>query len=117
MIKKMSRGSFSASGREASAVAPKGKVFYCNKEEKLSIVFHWDHAGWTSGPLTDPTASGDISGETSTLLKGSEPWSNYLEVAVEVDTWTYTLQEIPGVINRAVDAVKKAVDKGLDIDI
>ena len=41
-------GQFSVSGREGTAVAPKGRVFYCNKEANLYVIFDWAASGWTS---------------------------------------------------------------------
>merc|ERR1711971_258962 len=38
VVKKMSKARFSASGREASAVAPNGRVFYHNKQENLHLI-------------------------------------------------------------------------------
>ena len=38
-------GRFSVSGREASLIAPNGKVFYHNKKENLKVVFTWRGSG------------------------------------------------------------------------
>ena len=90
VIKKMSQGVFSVSGPEGSA--PDVWVFYCNKErigEKVGLTFHW-----TSGATA--TADGGVSGET-TAWTGQDmaPWSNYLEVMADADSWTFTVQQTP----------------------
>ena len=53
-------GKFSVSGREGTAVAPKGKVFYINPEENLKVILDWNASGWTS--RTSSTASVTING-------------------------------------------------------
>ena len=87
VIKKMSQCVFSVMGS-----APNGKVFYCNKErisEKVGLTFHW-----TSGAT--PTANGGVSGETAAWTgQDMAPWSNYLEVMADADSWTFTVQQTP----------------------
>jgi hypothetical protein len=38
VIKAYENGKFSVSGRDGTAVAPKGKVFYINKEQNLKVI-------------------------------------------------------------------------------
>ena len=47
-IDPFSSGKFSVSGREATLVAPNGKVFYANEEVKLKVAICWSGAGPTS---------------------------------------------------------------------
>ena len=48
VIEPFSHVTFSASGREGTAVAPVGKVFYVNDQENLKIMVSWANAGWTT---------------------------------------------------------------------
>ena len=105
----MSQGQFSTSGRKVSDVELKGKVFYCNKErtddEKLSVFFQWDNCGAvaTAKGLDDAFDGGDsdcgdagVFGETTAWTgQDKAPWSNYLEVIVNADSWTFTVQQKP----------------------
>jgi len=90
VIKKMSEGVFSVSGPEGSA--PNGKVFYCNKErsgEKVGLILHW-----TSG--ASATANASVSGETTAFTEQeTAPWSTYIEVWADADSWTFTVQQTP----------------------
>ena len=102
VIKKMSKARFSASGREASAVAPNGRVFYHNKQENLHLVFKWANSGWTSREAA--TAHGDVSGSKVRPGWATQPWSKLISVRADVDSWTYTVKEA-GIIDSTLDAI------------
>ena len=104
IIKPYSQETFSASGREGSAVAPNGKVFYVNEEEDLKVMFEWNNAGWTSREAASADAS--VSGAKSRTLKSPQPWAELLEVRKNPDSWVYTLQKKEGTVNQALGAVK-----------
>ena len=110
VIKKMSKARFSASGREASAVAPNGKVFYHNKRENLHIIFHWANSGWTN--RAPATADGHVSGCKARPGQATQPWSDLISVKAEVDSWTYTVKET-GIIDKGMDAIQ-AVGKAIE---
>ena len=108
VIKPFSQGTFSAAGRDGSAVAPKGKVFYTNEEEDLKVMFEWCNSGWTSRDAA--TADASVSGAKSRTLKSSQPWAELLEVRRNPDSWVYTLQKKEGTINQAIGAVKEIAE-------
>jgi len=67
---------FSVSGREATAVAPNGKVFYINREQNLKVIFEWAAAGVTAA-MTSSSASISITGiapEGGILSSKPKPW-------------------------------------------
>ena len=79
---------FSVSGREATAVAPNGKVFYINREQNLKVnlnlnpnpnlqvIFEWAAAGMTAA-MTSSSASISITGiapEGGILSSKPKPW-------------------------------------------
>lgn len=113
LIESYGRGTFSASGREGTAVAPKGKIFYCNVDVNLHVIFEWCNAGWTS--REEATADAIITGAKKAKVVGSAtPWTEIFEVKVNSDSWIYTLQEKGGKVDQALDAVKdlsKSVSK------
>ena len=84
-------GTFSASGREGSAVAPKGKVFYSNEAEQLRLMFDWSHSGWTS--REDATADFSITGAKTRTLKSDIPWSDVLQVPQYLISWQKILRD------------------------
>ena len=103
VIKKMSKARFSASGREASMVAPNGRVFYHNKQENLHLIFKWANSGWTT--REPATAHGDVSGCKVRPGQPTQPWSNLISVKADVDSWTYTVKET-GIIDSGLDAMQ-----------
>ena len=104
-IEPFNKGTFSASGRDGSAVAPKGKVFYVNKDNNLQVIIEWSHAGWTS--RTNSTADATVIGvKEGSMLKSNKPWSELLEVKVNSDSWMYILQEKDGKFDQAIGAAK-----------
>ena len=104
LIQPFNKGSFSASGRDSTAVAPKGKVFYRNEEKNLQVIFEWCHSGWTSREAASADAT--VVGARTQMMKNPQPWADFLEVKTNPDSWIYTLQEKDGKFDRAVEAVK-----------
>ena len=47
-MKAFGEAKFSVSGREGTAVAPNGKVFYVNRGLNLHVTISWACAGWTA---------------------------------------------------------------------
>lgn len=96
-------GKLSVSGRDSSAVAPKGKVFYTNRDKGLSIIFEWLACGWTS--LDSSTATITISGKRSSTLVGTNvsvgtvyafketPWNQVLVGKASADPWKFEIRE------------------------
>lgn len=103
-------GRFSVSGREASVIAPNGKVFYHNKKENLKVVITWHGSGCTTND--DATAACKVTGvkkaEESILgfKYAPEPWSQILECEANHRSWIYTLRANQG----RVAAFTKAVE-------
>merc|ERR1711874_845768 len=109
-IKPFSSVTFSASGREGSAVAPKGKVFYSNEQENLNVMFAWSHSGWTSREAA--TADCSITGAKVRTLRSHTAWSDLLQVKKSPDSWLYTLEKKDGTVGQALEAVNKLADTG-----
>jgi len=102
IIRANSRGEFAVSGREASAVAPKGKVYYksLDKEQNLKVTFHWDASGWTS--LTKNKADVTIEGTAPRgWFGGGENWSDLLRADCECAPWIFTLRPYNGRVDEA----------------
>lgn len=79
-------GRFSVSGREGSAVAPEGKVFYSNQQWNLHIVVSWANA--SSLGATPPAFTAVISGKP----KGEgQPWNEVLTAEADYTTWTVSV--------------------------
>ena len=94
IIKPYSTGGFAVSGRDGSAVAPKGKVFYVNSEKNLKVIFEWNSAGW-SAPLSNRDASIIITGcepAGKVLNRSPVPWNQRLEGEANANSWSYTLR-------------------------
>jgi len=93
-----STGKFSVSGREGTAVAPKGKVFYGNKENGLKVTFTWNSAGWTS--MSSSSAETSIVGipppSSSFFKKAPKPWNQVLVGEANPSSWTYTIRPREG---------------------
>ena len=118
VIKEHSMGRFSVSGREASAVAPNGKVFYYNKEENLKVVFTWHASGFTT--RADPVADCGVTGKPAPEERGffttaAVPWSETLECDANPKSWIYTLRVNQGGIAEAVKAVKDLNKKDIKV--
>lgn len=107
VIEPFSHVTFSASGREGTAVAPVGKVFYVNDQENLKIMVSWANAGWTTreGASADSSVTGAKSGMMST-----KPWSEILEVKKNLNSWAYTIQKKESTVKKAIEAVKDVSD-------
>lgn len=85
-IQPFSSEQFSVSGREASAVAPNGKVFYENAGAELKIALGWTCSGWTA-PGGSSIISVIISGE-----RDGKAWEESLAGDVDMDNWVVTLR-------------------------
>ena len=110
---------FSVSGREGTAVAPGGKVFYGNKHINLEIVITWTCSGWTHNLLSVAAPeknhlSALITGkpEKKKSLFGSKnpaPWhdlisvipnSNSMEIIIKPKA---LLDDVKGLLEQAKD--------------
>jgi len=98
IIKPHSTGRFSVSGREGTAVAPKGKVFYRNEKKGLSVTLTWNSAGWTS--LSSSSAETSIVGKpppsSNFLKKDGKPWNQVLVGEANPAAWTFTIRPREG---------------------
>ena len=104
-----STGNFSVSGREGTAVAPKGKVFYSNEEVNLKLIFEWNASGWTS-PLSTNAASIVITGIPKNsggfFSKTPKPWNQVLVGECDHMNWTFEVREKEGTIAEAQKTAK-----------
>ena len=106
---------FSVSGREATAVAPNGKVFYINREQNLKVNLHlkpnpnmqvimeWAAAGVTAA-MTSSSAAISITGippEGGILASKPRPWEQVLEGEADAASWTFHLRARQGTIAEA----------------
>ena len=104
-VKANSMGRFSVSGREGTAVAPGGKVFYRNESANLEVCITWACSGWThnllsvAAPDTDHL-SGVIAGKPpqkgKTLLlfrsKPAPPWHEILTTTTNPTSMEITIK-------------------------
>ena len=106
-ISAYSNGRFSVSGREGTAVAPKGKVFYVNIEENLKVIFEWNASGWTS-PMSSSTASINITGISpkSGMFKNPTPWNQKLTGESDPNSWIYNLRPEEGTVKESMKTAK-----------
>lgn len=86
-------GRFSVSGREGTAVAPAGKVFYRNDPLDLDVTISWANAGWT----TRENASFDalITGKPAgggRFKSEPKPWNEVLIAEGDYSNWTLTIK-------------------------
>ena len=101
-----STGKFSVSGREGTAVAPKGKVFYINKEKNLQVVFDWNASGWTS-PLSTSSAAISITGIPPKGIFGAKtPWDQQLMGEADPSSWMFKLRVNEGTVGETVRTAK-----------
>ena len=57
-------------------IVPKGKVFYCNQEKNLKVIFEWSASGFTS--IATSTANVVITGIPPSKGKlGSEYFTSF----------------------------------------
>ena len=89
IISSNSIGQFSVSGREGTAVAPGGKVFYRNKNVNLEICITWSCSGWShnllsvSAPETNHLSAlvtGALQKKTTFGGKKEYPWHEMISV-------------------------------------
>ena len=110
---------FSVSGREGTAVAPGGKVFYGNKNISLEICITWTCSGWTHNLLSVAAPeknhlSALISGrpEKKKSLFSSKfpaPWNDLLSVIPNSNSMEIIikpkgrLDDVRGILEQAKD--------------
>ena len=83
-------GRFSVSGREGSAVAPEGKVFYHNQQWNLHIVISWANVSSVGLPGATPPALTTLVGGKP---KGEvRPWHEILTAEADFTTWTVSIR-------------------------
>lgn len=89
---------FSASGREGTAVAPNGKVYYENEELNIKVAVCWSCAGWTS-PGCSNSATLVVTGRPkedeglrSLFRSEPKPWSELIACDVDTENWVMTLR-------------------------
>ena len=111
-------GRFSVSGREASVIAPNGKVFYHNKKKNLKVVFHWHGSGCTTraDAVADCKVTGEKKGEEGFLFTSAPvPWSQTLECDANPRSWIYTLRENQGMLAAVKEAAKDIIKKDINL--
>ena len=102
-----STGKFSVSGRDSTAVAPKGKVFYCNQEKNLKVIFEWNSSGFTS--WASSSANVVITGippSKGLLSSAPKPWNQTLIGEYNAENWTYEIRTNEGTIGEAQRTAK-----------
>ena len=88
-----SLGRFSVSGREGSAVAPNGKVYYRNDSLNLNVVISWANSGWTSTCL--PAFGGNVSGKPDSQFSSDpKPWNDVIVCEGDWGTWIMAIKQI-----------------------
>ena len=96
MIKAWNYVQFSVSGRDSSAVAPKGRVFYVNPEEDLSITCDWYACGFTNLSNVTSNASITITGTKTTRVGygvHKTPWNQILVGQATAEPWKYVIRQ------------------------
>ena len=113
------------SGRESTAVAPKGKVFYANKEKGLSVIFEWNACGWTS--MSTSTASVTICGKKSSTIVGTNvsvgtvfglketSWNHVLIGEASAEPWKFEVREKEGKVAEGVKQLSKLSNVKLNV--
>ena len=109
IIQPYSSARFSVSGRENTAVAPKGRVFYTNQAENLNVEFVWISSGWTSWSSSHAAvAITGIPPSTGAWLSSTPvPWDRQLLGEFNGDTWNYNLRPVEGTLAEARRTAKK----------
>ena len=102
-----STGRFSVSGREGTALAPKGKVFYINREKNLKVIFDWNASGWTSRSSSTAFISITGIGPKEGLLKTDpKPWDQRLIGDADPISWMFTLRAKEGKVDETMRTAK-----------
>lgn len=116
-ISAYSIGRFSVSGREATAVAPKGKVFYVNKEENLSVIFEWNATGWTSTSTSigNTVITGISPKPRGIFKKEPKPWNQVLIGTADHKNWTYEIRESKGALAEAKETIDNLTNINVNI--
>ena len=117
-IAPFSKGEFSVSGRESTAVAPKGKAYYRNSKVNLHIIFEWAYSGWTS-PGTFSGGKVTITGippkEEGWFALESIPWNQVLKWEFDAKTWTYEIKERQGFFAEAQEALGRGPNLRIEL--
>ena len=116
-------GRFSVSGREGSAVAPGGKVFYRNEHVNLDVCITWACSGWTHNLLSVSAPEQDhlsavVAGQLRKKKDGGvflfrnkpiPPWHEVLSVVSNPSSMELTikpkalLDDVKGLFNQMKD--------------
>jgi len=120
LIKAHDNARFSVSGREATAVAPKGRVCYINKEKNLKVTFEWMYSGSTS--MTSSDANMTINGlkESKKGIFGGgdgKPWTDFLACEAKTDPWVFTLRPREGKLDETLRLAQKLAEDGVGVKI
>ena len=114
LIKSYDFATFSVSGRDSTAVAPKGKVFYGNTEKDISIICEWNACGWTS--MSTSTASVTICGsKKSGLMSKETPWNQLLVGEATAGPWKYEIRHKEGNVSEGVKQISKLSNLKLNV--
>ena len=119
IIKAYDNGRFSVSGREATAVAPKGRACYVNPEHNLKVTFEWMYSGSTSYTTSDANININGFKESKGLLGGGsgKPWSEVLTGEAKTDPWVFTIRPLEGKLDETLRMAKKLTEGGVGIKI
>ena len=106
-VKPYTSQGFSVSGREGSAVAPKGKVFYANIDLNLKVMFEWSACGWTSQLSSGSSAIAITGIRPSSGLRSSTPWDQKLVGESDHTSWIYTIRPREGHLSEVQRTARK----------
>ena len=97
-INPYSIGQFSVSGREGSAVAPKGRVHYLNPNVNLKVIFEWNSTGWTSwkSSAANVVITGIPEDKKGFFKSTPKPWNQVLVGEFDPETWTFQIRPVEG---------------------
>ena len=96
LVKSYDYATFSVSGRDTSAVAPKGKVFYVNPDQDLSIICDWYACGFTNLSNTVSQASITVCGNKTTRVGygvQKTPWNRILVGEATAEPWKFLIRQ------------------------
>lgn len=118
LIKAYDNGRFSVSGREATAVAPKGRACYINQENGLKVTFEWMYSGSTSVTSSDSNININGLKVSKSMLGGKEkPWSEILVGDASVDPWVFTIRPKESKVDEGMRLAKKLMEDGVGVKI
>jgi len=110
-IQPFASGRFSVAGREGSAVAPNGKVFYVNQEKNLKVICEWSGAGVTT--MSSSSASISITGippPGGLLSAAPKPWEQVLEGEADATSWIFSIRKREGHLTELRKTANKLQD-------